>query len=103
MQSPSYIAVLFLILCSLYGPYSTLYGDCSFSALADPREAPGMRPSPSPTATVHFLSFSCSFWGTSTSKYINYSKYGTDSNTEDEAKPKNKKPRVGKWPSVTRE
>ena len=39
----------------------------------------------------------------STSQYINYSKYGTDSNTEDETKPKNKKPRVGKWPSATHE
>ena len=39
----------------------------------------------------------------STSQYINYSKYGTDSNTEDEAKAKNKKPRVGKWPSTTHE
>ena len=31
----------------------------------------------------------------STSKYINYLKYGTDSNTESKVKPKNKKPRVG--------
>ena len=39
----------------------------------------------------------------STSKYINYLKYGTDSSTENEVKPKNKKPRVGKWPSTTHE
>ena len=35
--------------------------------------------------------------------YINYAKYGTDSNTEDEYKPKQKKPRVGQQPSATRE
>ena len=39
-----------------------------------------------------------------TSEYINYSRYGTDSNTEEETAPTtNKKPRVSRWPSATRE
>ena len=38
-----------------------------------------------------------------TTSYIDYAKYGTDSNTEDEYKPKQKESRVGQQPSVTRE
>ena len=39
----------------------------------------------------------------STSRYINYVKFGTDSNTEEDNKPRHKKPRVGCHPSSTRE
>ena len=39
----------------------------------------------------------------STSQYINYAKFGTDSNLEEDKKPRHKKPRVRRHPSATRE